>query len=62
MPGYTFLVGYWCSNNRAGSISPPVHTCAVATETPTVIVRLLLALILSQYDCVFKVQQNYPSA
>ena len=56
MPGYTFPVGYWCSNNQAGSISPPVHTCAVTTETPTVIVRLLLALILSQYDCAFKVQ------
>ena len=56
MSGYTFLVGYWCSNNRAGSISPPVHTCAVATETPTVIVWLHLELIVSRYDCVFKVQ------
>jgi len=55
-PGYTFPAGYWCSNSRAGSISPPVHTCAVGSETPTVIVRLLLALILSQYGCAFKVQ------
>jgi hypothetical protein len=56
MPGYTFLVGYWCSINQAGIFSPPVHTCAVATETPPVIVRLLLVLILSQYDCGFKAQ------